>query len=110
MARHVATTLVSDLSGSTENVKTVSFTFERAQYDVELDELEREEFRRQMEPYIKAGRRRRGNPSSSGKLASGHGQLIREWARSNGKTVSDYGRIPAAVMQEYWDAHQGASR
>jgi hypothetical protein len=116
MATHVATTLVSDLSGSTDSVETVSFTFDKQQFDIELDAAERAEFRSLMERYVKAGRRRRGNPASrpgtgSGKMASSYGRAIREWAYANGKMDPEKGktgRIPDSVIQGYLEEHQGA--
>lgn len=109
MARHVATTLVSDLSGSVNNVSTVQFTFDRGQYEMELDEDELAEYREMMERYVKVAHRRRGNPTKGGKLAYRKGAAIREWALREGLIgpVQLSGRLPNSVIAAYVTSHPG---
>ena len=108
MARHVATTLVDDLSGSMDDVRTVSFTYNKIQYDLELGELSRKEFDDLMAPYIKVARKRRGNPSTGGRLARGQGRVIREWAWEKGLLDPSRvtGQLPAALIRQYYEEHK----
>lgn len=54
------------------------------------------------------GRKQRGAGSRTAVRAGGdkaQNQAIREWARSQGKQISDRGRIPAELIAEFQAAH-----
>ena len=82
-----------------------------AEYEIDLSKRNATEFRRQLAPFIeharKAGRgpRRRPGRTASSRERSAD---IRAWAKDQGITVSDRGRIPASVAEQYDAATQGA--
>ena len=50
----------------------------------------------------RAERKRRGRPAQQGAKVSN--EVLRSWARENGHTISDRGRIPKAVVAAHRDA------
>lgn len=109
MAQRVQVLTVSDLSGTdlgTDGV-TVSFGYQGVSYEIDLSESEVQDFDKAMAKYIEAGRRvggRRSGGKAPGRSRNDLGK-VREWARANGHTVSDRGRIPRNVTDAYDAAH-----
>ena len=103
MAQKVTVALEDDLDGAPAD-ETVRFAIGGAQYEIDLSTSNATAFRRQFAPFIdharKAGReprRRTGRPASS-RERSGD---IRAWAKQAGIAVSERGRIPASVVDQY---------
>lgn len=108
MAQRVITQLVDDLDGKEgEDIATVRFGFEGAQYEIDLNEKNARKLRRALDPYIEAGRRvgSARNRRSATKQAGPTAQEIRFWAQAQNIAVNERGRIPAEVKQAYLDAH-----
>ena len=114
MAKTVITQITDDLDGSS-GAETVTFGYRGTNYEIDLGRRNASAFDKTMRPYVDAARKvttarggRRGSSdgrrtsrrSSAGQLAS-----IREWARAEGYSVSDRGRISANVMEAYEKAH-----
>ena len=114
MAKTVITQITDDLDGST-GAETISFAYRGTTYEIDLGRRNASAFDKMMRPYLDAARKvttarggRRGSSngrrtsrrSSAGELAS-----IREWARAQGYSVSDRGRISANIMEAYQNAH-----
>ena len=83
----------------------------RSEYEIDLSTRNANAFRRQLARFIeharKTGRgprRRPGRTVSSRERSSD----IRAWAKDQGITVSDRGRIPASVAEQYDAATQGS--
>lgn len=95
--------VVDDFDGTPAD-QTVRFAFNGASYEIDLNRAHFEEFAEAIQPYIKAGRktgstRRRGNAGNpTQRLETAK---IRAWAKENGHNVSERGRIPAEVVEEY---------
>ena len=114
MAKTVITQVTDDLDGST-GAETISFAYRGTTYEIDLGRRNASAFDKMMKPYLDAARKvtaprggRRG--SSNGRRAarrSPAGELasIREWARAQGYSVSDRGRIAANVREAYEKAH-----
>src|SRR5215831_14174095 len=67
-------------------------------------------FRRQLAPFIEHARREgRGQRRRPGRATSSreHSSNLRAWAKEQGIAVSDRGRIPASVAEQYDAATQG---
>jgi hypothetical protein len=123
MAREVVIT--DDLDGS-PNAKTITYTFEGQEYEIDLSEANLEKLREALKPYLEKSRlvereqpilqvvpsgrgRRRSTgtgPSSSGRSDLGQ---VREWAKeqqeARGWKVADRGRIPQNIIDAYDEAH-----
>jgi Lsr2 len=103
MAQKVAVTLEDDLDGGPAD-ETVRFAIGSTSYEIDLSTKNARAFRRQLAPFIdhahKVGRGPRSRPrraaSSRERSAS-----IRVWAKEQGIAVSDRGRIPAGVVEQY---------
>ncbi len=110
MAQKITVALEDDLDGGPAD-ETVRFGLGGSEYEIDLSKKNATAFRRQLAPFIeharKAGRgpRRRPGRSASSRERSGD---IRAWAKDRGIAVSDRGRIPASVVEQYEAATKGS--
>jgi hypothetical protein len=110
MAQRVTVELEDDLDGGPAD-ETLRFGLGGSEYEIDLNKKNAIRFRRQIAPYIeharKAGRGQRRRPArtSSSRERSGD---IRAWAKEQGIAVSERGRIPASVVEQYQAATTGA--
>ena len=108
MAQKVQVTLVDDLDGS-EAEETVRFSLDRVDYEIDLSKKNAARLRDVLGKYVGAARRLGGRRASGGARrgrAGGNGSAaIRDWAKSKGYQVSDRGRVPANIVEEYNKAH-----
>ena len=107
MAKRVQVTLVDDTDG-TDADETVSFALDGVSYEIDLNSHNSEKLRNSFAPWIgfatRSGGRRSTGRASSGKASSASRKdtsSVRDWARKNGYTVSDRGRISAEVQAAY---------
>ncbi len=106
MAQKVQVVLVDDLDGGTAD-ETVSFALDGVSYEIDLSSQNASKLRDDLASWVGHARRvggrsrtgRRG--SASGRTSGGESAAIREWARANGYTVNERGRIPAEVKAAY---------
>lgn len=119
MAKQQKVTVVvtDDLTGDQldeASVQTVQFALDGTSYEIDLSAENAQKLRDDVATWIGHARKttsRRG-PRAAGAAPRGRAAAdreqsgaIREWARNNGHTVSDRGRIPAALVEAY---HQSA--
>lgn len=106
MAQKVQVVLVDDIDGG-DAAETVSFALDGVSYEIDLNNANASHLRDAFAPWVGSGRRvggrtrtaRRGRGSA--RPAGGRNTEIRKWARANGYTVSDRGRIPAEVKAAF---------
>jgi nucleoid-associated protein Lsr2 len=110
MVQKITAALEDDLDGGPAD-ETVRFALGGAEYEIDLSNKNAAAFRKQLAPFIeharKAGpgqRRRPGRAASSRDRSGG----IRAWAKGQGIAVSDRGRIPASVVEQYQAATKGS--
>jgi len=110
MAQKVTVALEDDLEGGAAD-ETVRFGLDGTDYEIDLSTKNANAFRRKLAPFIdharKTGRgpRRRPGRSAASRERSGG---IRAWAKEQGIAVSDRGRIPASVVEQYEAATKGS--
>ena len=118
MAQKVNVVLVDDIDGN-DAVETVTFALDGVEYEIDLSEDNANKLRESLSLYTGHGRRTGGRRRSGGgsgeqkssrsrSAASNDGPSaseIREWARANGHTVPDRGRVSAEVREAYAAAH-----
>jgi hypothetical protein len=107
MAQKVQIILEDDLDGSEAN-ETVSFSLDGTSYEIDLNEGNAAKLRDAMAVYIGHGRKVSQSSRRTARRSTGDGHSakeIRDWARSNGHTVPDRGRIPAEVRSAFDAAH-----
>lgn len=106
MAQKVVVQLLDDVGGETAD-QTVEFALDGVAYEIDLTDARAAEFRAALEPWAGSARRTGGrrNTSRGGarRTAASRGDLaqIRTWARENGYTVSDRGRISQEIQDAY---------
>lgn len=110
MAQKVQVILIDDLDGG-EATETVRFGLDQFTYDIDLSDAHAKELREALAPYVatarkagnaKGGARRASTPtrSNSTRLAK-----IREWAKDNGYSIGDRGRVSKEIVDAYDAAH-----
>src|SRR6266480_765109 len=103
MVQKVSVVLEDDLTGGPAE-QTIRFAFAGTDYEIDLNAKNAAAFSKQLAPYLeharKAGRAqaRRPGRTAAGRQRSGD---IRAWAKEHGLAVSERGRIPASVMEQY---------
>jgi hypothetical protein len=108
MAQKVKVTVVCDLphDGEVEGQETVQFSFDGNAYEIDLCSKHAKELREKVGQYADhasaGGGRRRRQRTGPGRERSGE---IRAWAQDRGYKVSQRGRIPATIIQEYEASH-----
>lgn len=110
MAQKVTVQLVDDVDGS-EAESTVEFGLDGVDYTIDLSTDNAAKLRDALASYVSSARRvggRKRSGAKAGKAAAApstadreRNQAIREWAREQGKQVSDRGRIPSEVVEAY---------
>ena len=110
MAQKITVALEDDIDGGPAD-ETVRFGLGGTEYEIDLSTKNATAFRRQLAPFIEHARRAgRGPRRRPGRTASSRERSadIRAWAKDQGITVRDRGRIPASVAEQYDAATQGA--
>ncbi|WP_432548501.1 histone-like nucleoid-structuring protein Lsr2 [Kineococcus sp. SYSU DK004] len=125
MAQKVQVLLVDDIDGG-EAAETVSFALDGVNYEIDLSDEHASALRDAFAPWVGHARRvgartggRRGSGSSSSTSSSSSSSraskssdgpsrdtgAVRAWAKENGYTVSERGRISSEVLEAYDAAH-----
>jgi Lsr2 len=110
MVQKTVVTVVCDLphDGEIEGSETVSFSVDSSAYEIDVCAAHAKELHDIFNGFIAHARRASG-ASRRRKSRSGPGRErsseIRQWARERGEKVSERGRIPASIIQEYEATH-----
>lgn len=111
MAQKVQIVLEDDIDGG-EATQTVTFALDGTNYEIDLNDANADKLRGALAPFVGHGRKvsggaRRGRRAGGGSSGNGGASAkeIRDWARSNGHTVPERGRIPADVRSAFEAAH-----
>ena len=103
MAQQITVALEDDLDGGPAD-ETVRFGVGSTRYEIDLSAKNAAAFRKQLAPFIRHARSAaRGQRRWAGRSAASRERSadIRVWAKEAGVTVSDRGRIPASVIEQY---------
>lgn len=103
MAQKIIQTLIDDLDGS-QATECVNFGLDGVAYEIDLNREHAERLRAALAEFIavarRTGGRQRGKaigrPNREVDMKS-----VREWARHEGYDISDRGRIPQGIVEEY---------
>jgi hypothetical protein len=109
MARRVAVALEDDLNGGPAD-ETVRFGFAGAEYEIDLSKKNAAAFGKTFTPFVEHARRAgRGQARGPARTAASRRRSgdIRARAKDRGIAVSQWGRIPASVVEQYRNAAQG---
>lgn len=105
MAQKVQIVLEDDIDGG-EATQTVTFALDGTSYEIDLNDANAEKLRDAFAPFLGharklSGGQRRGRRPVAGNAGGVSAKEVREWARSNGFTVPERGRIPAEVRNAF---------
>ena len=116
MAKQIIHKLVDDLDGGDAG-ETVKFALDGIQYEIDLSNKNAAKLRDVFAPYVASGFKvARGGVVVGGRAARGRGgatadraqhKAIRDWAKKNGKDISDRGRIPQEIVDEFHEKGPG---
>ena len=103
MAQRVTVALEDDLDGGPAD-ETVRFAFGGSDYEIDLSKKNAAAFRKKLALFVEHARRAgRAQPRRPGRTAASRQRSgdIRTWAKDHGIAVSERGRIPASVVEQY---------
>lgn len=111
MAQRTIVQMTDDLDGS-EATQSIVFGLDGQTYEIDLNDTNASDLREVLAPYVGAARKvqvqgsfKRTTVPGKGRAAGGAGgpdpKVVREWARANGYTVPERGRIPASITEAY---------
>jgi nucleoid-associated protein Lsr2 len=113
MAQKTIVELIDDLDGSQAD-ESVTFGIDGVEYAIDLSSKHAKKLRESLADFVEkaqrvGGRKQRGSGAARTSVKAGgdkaQNQAIREWARSQGETISDRGRIPAELVAKFQAAH-----
>ncbi len=102
MATRTVTELLDDMTGQLAD-ETVTFGLDGVEYEIDVTKKNAAALRKALTPYKDVARRVGGRKQNTPKpVATGvDNRAVRAWAASNGIELSERGRIPAHVIEQY---------
>jgi len=108
MAQKVQVILVDDLDGGSA-AETVTFGLDGVSYEIDLSHANAAKLRESLAGWVGHARRIGGRASRGRRTgaarAGGSAAAVRAWARAQGRTVSERGRISAEIKAAFDAAH-----
>lgn len=111
MARKTIVVLQDDLDGGPAD-ETLHFGIGGLEYEIDLSEKNAARLRKQLAPFVEHARKAGRAPRRVTRTAASRRRSrdIRAWAREQGIPLSERGRIPASVVEQYEADGWGTSR
>src|ERR1700756_455735 len=103
MAQKITVELEDDLDGGPAD-ETLRFGVDGSEYEIDLSKKHAAAFRKKLAPFLEHARKPgRGHRRQPGRTAASRERSggIRAWAKGQGIAVSERGRIPASVVEQY---------
>ncbi len=102
MAQKLQVVLVDDVDGGAAD-QTVEFSLDGVDYEIDLSDARAARLRSDLAPWVGRARRRGDDGRGASPVTAGGADpaAVRAWARRNGHTVNERGRVPAAVVGAY---------
>lgn len=114
MAQKVIREFIDDIDGS-EAERTFIFAVDGTDYEIDLSTQNIKEFHEAVAGFVESARQvkasgggHRVRKTSANSRSREQTQAVREWARQQGHSINDRGRIPASIQQAFDQAHQGS--
>jgi hypothetical protein len=113
MAQKVIREFIDDIDGSAAE-RTFTFAVDGTHYEIDLSSDNIKEFHEAIAGFVESARQvsghgrraRKTSPKTSGSGRSREQtQAVREWARQQGHSINNRGRIPASIQQAFDQAH-----
>jgi hypothetical protein len=109
VARKVQVHLLDDIDGAQAD-ETLKFALDGTNYEIDLSTKHADKLRRSLEKYVQSARRvgrghmataTRGRPGAPARSDRVQNQAIRDWAKRKGIELSERGRIPRTIVEQY---------
>jgi hypothetical protein len=101
MATKTVVSVVDDIDGS-EDAETVTFTYNGKMYEIDLARKNRDALAAALSPFVGAARSTSRKSAQRPKSNGDEGAAaIRAWAAGKGIEVSNRGRVPRSVREQY---------
>jgi hypothetical protein len=110
MARKVEVKLVDDIDGGTAD-ETLKFGVDGISYEIDVNAKHAEELRASLAKFILSARRvgragaafsrARATTAAPARSDRAQNQAIRDWAKRRKLELSDRGRIPRSIVEQY---------
>jgi hypothetical protein len=108
MTRKVQVQLFDDIDGSQAD-ETMRFGLDGMSYEIDLSASHAEKLRASLAKFILSSRRvgraqvviARPRPGTPARVDRAQNQAVRDWARSKRIEISDRGRIPGHIVEQY---------
>ena len=107
--------LVDDLDGSDEDVSTILLALDKVNYEIDLSAANEAQLGEKLERFVDAAtpvkaqvpavRNQGRKQAKSAPVGKDQAQAVRDWARNQGLTVSERGRISKSVQEAFEAAH-----
>jgi hypothetical protein len=109
VAQKTVVELVDDIDGG-EADETVAFALDGVEFLIDLSTDNATRLRETLAEYVGharriSGRKQQGAASTRSSNGKPDTQAVREWARSQGETVAERGRISQDLVLRFQDAH-----
>lgn len=111
MARKTVVTLEDDLDGGPAD-ETLRFGVDGSEYEIDLNEKNAARFHKLLAPFVERARRAGRGPRRVVRRTAAsrrRSRDIRVWAKRQGIALSDRGRIPSGVVEQYESSMGGNS-
>lgn len=111
MARKTVVTLEDDLDGGPAD-ETLRFGVDGSEYEIDLNEKNAARFHKLLAPFVERARRAGRGPRRVVRRTAAsrrRSRDIRMWAKRQGIALSDRGRIPSGVVEQYESTLGGSS-
>jgi nucleoid-associated protein Lsr2 len=110
VARRTIVTIEDDLDGGPAD-ETLRFGIGGWEYEIDLSRKNAARFRKQLAPFIEHARKAGRTPPRPRRTVASRQRSrdIRVWAKEQGIELSERGRIPASVADQYETAIRGTS-
>lgn len=108
MAKKINVELTDDINPDLTADETITFSFDGATYEIDLNHKNVDKFHKLMEPWVNAARKttpRRlplnaAKPTGSGRTKE-ELDAIRAWANTQGIAAPARGRMPKSIIEQY---------
>jgi hypothetical protein len=105
MAQRIQTLFIDDIDGG-EAQGTVRFGLDGVEYEIDLNAKHTKDLHRVLGQYVEHSRRVGGSPrrsraQGSRRVSTVDTVAVRAWAREQGITIKERGRVPAGVIEQY---------
>lgn len=105
MATKTVARIVDDLDGTElapGEGETILFGLDGNSYEIDLSDNNAKQLRNDLAKYVDHARRVSATARRSRRSSTGYdAKAVRAWAASNGLNLSDRGRIPAGVLEQF---------